>query len=263
MEKRYTLVYMCKLQPNVEMPDVVEKMSALFQISTDKTKKFLSSDKPLVIKRDLTREIAKKYEEKLIQIGLQVKLIETPRHNIPNKHVSTAARTNGKYEKNQPEAPAHHEPQQPQSLSPYAPPTSELIDNHRKNDFVYASKWQRFANMLIDDVGYIILAAIVGASVALVGGESAVAFMDSIPDILFGYSILILYYFSFEVSTGRTLGKLITRTRVVDEEGNKPSWSKILGRTLTRIVPFEAFTFLGKDGRGLHDRWPKTYVIKR
>jgi len=267
MEKQYTVVYMCKLQPNVAIPDVVEKLSSLFQLSTDKTEKFLSSEKPLVIKRNLTLEIAQKYREKLVQIGLQVKLVETPQKTVTKKQITNTARTSGDEtgfikHASDPESSTQHEKQQPETLSPYAPPASELKDSLTKSKFVYASKWQRFANMLIDDFGYIVLAAIMGASVAFVGGENAVALMDSIPDVIFGYSILIVYYFSFEFFTGRTLGKLITRTRVVDDDGNKPSWRKILGRTFTRIVPFEAFTFLGKNGRGLHDRWPKTYVIK-
>ncbi len=257
MGDQYTVVYMCKLQPNAEMPDVIEKTAALFQLSTEKAAKFLSSEKPIVIKRNLTLDVATKYKEKLVQTGLQVKLVETPQKEVTNKPMMNTARTGTDRS-----GFIKHEKKQAEMLSPYAPPASKLKDNITKNEFIYASKWQRFANMLIDDLGYFILAVIVGALVAIIGGDSAVALMESIPDIILGYVIFSIYYFFCEFFTGRTLGKLITRTRVVDEEGNKPSFRKILGRTFTRLVPFEAFSFLGKDGRGLHDRWPKTYVIK-
>jgi len=269
MEKLYTVVYMCRLQPNAALSDVIEKMSSLFQLSTEKTEKFLSSNKPTVIKRNLTIEAAQKYKERLEQIGLKIKLVETPQKTVKPQPFANAARTKtnetGDIQagNDKAESPVKHEKPHTESLSPYAPPASELRSKVTKTDFVYASKWQRFGNMLIDDFGYIVFSALIGASLAIVGGDEAVALLDSIPDIIFGYSVMTVYYFSLEFSTGRTLGKLITRTKVVDEEGNKPSWRKILGRTFTRIVPFEPFSFLGKDGRGLHDRWPNTYVIKQ
>jgi uncharacterized RDD family membrane protein YckC len=42
----------------------------------------------------------------------------------------------------------------------------------------------------------------------------------------------------------------------------KPSVWQILGRTVSRFIPFEAFTFLTNDKRGLHDTLTETYVIK-
>jgi uncharacterized RDD family membrane protein YckC len=63
--------------------------------------------------------------------------------------------------------------------------------------------------------------------------------------------------------TGRTLGKLVTGTMVVDENGNKPEFSRIIGRTFCRLIPFDALSFLGEEHSGWHDTISKTKVIKR
>ena len=75
--------------------------------------------------------------------------------------------------------------------------------------------------------------------------------------------ILLIYYVPQEAFSGRTLGKLITRTKAVNEDGTKLTFGKALGRTLCRVIPFDAFSFLGGQGRpkGWHDRIPKTKVI--
>ncbi|CAN0592803.1 unnamed protein product, partial [Laminaria digitata] len=37
---------------------------------------------------------------------------------------------------------------------------------------------------------------------------------------------------------------------------------RLLGRTAARFVPFEAFSFLGGDATGWHDRWSNTRVVR-
>ena len=44
-----------------------------------------------------------------------------------------------------------------------------------------------------------------------------------------------------------------------DENGTKPRFGQVIGRTLCRFVPFEAFSFFGE--RGWHDKIPKTRVV--
>ena len=43
--------------------------------------------------------------------------------------------------------------------------------------------------------------------------------------------------------------------------GGRPSTAQVLGRTLCRIIPFEAFSFLGTPPKGWHDVIPKTMVV--
>lgn len=63
------------------------------------------------------------------------------------------------------------------------------------------------------------------------------------------------------VFKGRSLGKLITGTKVVNEDGTDISFSTAMARGFSRIVPFEPFSALGNPSYPWHDRWNKTYVI--
>ena len=60
---------------------------------------------------------------------------------------------------------------------------------------------------------------------------------------------------------GRSIGKLITGTKVVNEDGSDISFSTALARGFSRIIPFEPFSALGNPSYPWHDRWNKTNVI--
>lgn len=74
--------------------------------------------------------------------------------------------------------------------------------------------------------------------------------------------VLALVYFAMESLTkGRSIGKYITKTKVVMEDGAAPSGLDYLKRSFSRVIPFEQFSFLGASGRGWHDTISKTYVV--
>ena len=81
-------------------------------------------------------------------------------------------------------------------------------------------------------------------------------------DILVNIGLTLLYYTLLEGLTGRSLGKLVTGTKVVDANGNPPGFARALLRSLCRFIPFEPFSFLGSDTRGWHDSMTRTWVIK-
>ena len=85
------------------------------------------------------------------------------------------------------------------------------------------------------------------------------------PNRLIDYTLAVitgLIYFSvLEASTGRTIAKYITKTKVVNEKGEKPDFGTALVRSLARFIPFEAFSFLG-SGTGWHDKFSNTRVIE-
>lgn len=90
--------------------------------------------------------------------------------------------------------------------------------------------------------------------------------VDSVPRrslLSFGLSACfhLIYFVLLEWLTGCTIGKLLTGTKVVDEDGNHPSFGRILLRTLARFIPFEFLSFLGTPPRGRHDSLSGTYVI--
>ena len=122
-----------------------------------------------------------------------------------------------------------------------------------------ASRGQRFLNLLIDQTGLYGLSLFIGVGSGVTGSPGLL----QVNDVLFGLLVALLYYVPSEVLFGVTLGKLVTGTRVVTETGETPSLNQVLGRTLTRFVPFEIFSFLGGKGRpvGWHDSWSSTRVV--
>lgn len=120
-----------------------------------------------------------------------------------------------------------------------------------------ASMGARFANMLVDkvvvDIAFFslcMLAAVVSDQ-ALVVTVVIAAFI-----VLFGYHLVC------ESIWQRTIGKLITKTKVVDRAGNKPSFGKILLRTICRIIPFEFISYLlHSHPIGIHDQLSGTMVV--
>ena len=107
---------------------------------------------------------------------------------------------------------------------------------------------KRFLNCLIDSTLIFLLAILL---MNLTGEEGMIL---SFPFLLF------FYYLLFESLSGATLGKIITRTRVVNGIGEKPHFVTILARSLCRYIPLDAFTFATKGG-GWHDNFTGTYVI--
>ena len=77
------------------------------------------------------------------------------------------------------------------------------------------------------------------------------------------------YYYVCEYKWGKTLGKKICRTRVVNEDGTKPTRDTIAIRTLCRFIPFDSISFLftdvdenGNMTRMWHDTISHTRVVR-
>jgi uncharacterized RDD family membrane protein YckC len=122
----------------------------------------------------------------------------------------------------------------------------------------------RIINYLFDLLGIGMFTYVVGTVLTALGLQARlVDDKGMLTDMGLLTSILIVmtYYIVLEGLTSRTLGKFITGTYVVTDEGLKPSFATILGRTLCRFVPFEALTFL-LSSVGFHDRLSHTRVVK-
>jgi uncharacterized RDD family membrane protein YckC len=76
------------------------------------------------------------------------------------------------------------------------------------------------------------------------------------------YSVSFLYYFLFELLTNKTLGKMLSKTIVVNKNGGKPSPYSLFIRNFIRVfLPWYDFsTFL--FGTGIHDSISRTIVIE-
>ena len=69
------------------------------------------------------------------------------------------------------------------------------------------------------------------------------------------------YYLIMESFFNKTIGKFITGTKVVTVSGEKPLFETILGRTLSRLIPFDNFSFLIFTN-GIHDELSGTKLVK-
>jgi uncharacterized RDD family membrane protein YckC len=140
--------------------------------------------------------------------------------------------------------------------------------------FEDASTGQRFLNLLIDGVlirwGLSYLTGTLLAQFLLaVSPQIAYKFFgeDSYGiDVVLGLYLLsilnyTLYYTICEKAfKGYTLGKLITGSRAIREDGKELTFKNALLRSLSRMVPFEPFSALG--GTPWHDSWTNTRVVK-
>nr|WP_321243154.1 RDD family protein [uncultured Psychroserpens sp.] len=134
---------------------------------------------------------------------------------------------------------------------------------------VLATKGIRFANYIIDYIVQILAGVAIGVLIGILSEltgnyvlyDLVVETEGRLADYIFGAIILIIYYIIIETLTGRSVGKFITKTKVVLYDGSKPKFSDILVRTLCRVIPFEAFSFLGTEGKGWHDSISKTHVV--
>ena len=123
-----------------------------------------------------------------------------------------------------------------------------------------ASMAKRFVNYFIDVVAF---ASVVGFAWGVVSPETINAVEED--SLVFNIAFLLgygIYMFAIEaVSGGKSLGKLITGTRAVNEDGTNVTVKAALLRGLCRAVPFNAFSALGNPSYPWHDRWTNTYVI--
>ncbi|WP_284698422.1 ATP-binding cassette domain-containing protein [Terrimonas ginsenosidimutans] len=133
-----------------------------------------------------------------------------------------------------------------------------------------AAWWKRAINLLID----IVLSGTIAFLIAQITGfqlSDADPALASVGDVLAGFSwvtylylgiIIILYYTLMEWSTGRTLAKFITQTKVIVEaEATRPGFLICLIRSVCRFLPLEFISGFSKRPVTWHDSLASSTVI--
>jgi len=126
----------------------------------------------------------------------------------------------------------------------------------------------RMVNLLIDVFAiyaFAFILLIIATLIALVWSDAMSVWLTGMTDTgynILGAVIMSAYYIITELTMQRTLGKYITGTMVVMEDGSKPQARAIVIRTLCRFLPFEVFSFFRSYPRGWHDNSSGTYVVK-
>ena len=113
----------------------------------------------------------------------------------------------------------------------------------------------RFLNFIIDFISWLIMVEIFTFPLNANNGIQ----------MLLGYLILlgtfIGYYAIMEIKFQKTVGKFVTKTRVIKLNGQKPQNSDIISRTFCRLIPFDRISFVFFKN-GIHDILSKTKVVK-
>jgi uncharacterized RDD family membrane protein YckC len=139
-----------------------------------------------------------------------------------------------------------------------------IVDRNR------SQKWTRFANFLIDRIVLISLFFIFGFISSLLYKLADIDFFINIShkiseanqftDILITSTVYFIYTLLIEYFTkGRSVGKYITGSKVICIDGTEPTFNDYVIRNISRLVPFDALSFLGENG--WHDKWSETRVV--
>lgn len=151
-------------------------------------------------------------------------------------------------------------------MNPYEAPEAALLDtnnSHLEGRPRLATSGKRFLTFLIDRVATFGLVYLVGGLIAdfmPLDKRVELAEITGI-DYIISYIVYYLFYVVLEGTTGRTLGKFITGTKVLSYNYERASLLQIMGRSLVRLVPFEQFSILfGKEGMW-HDQASNTITV--
>lgn len=138
------------------------------------------------------------------------------------------------------------------------------------DESLLASKGSRILNYILDIIFTMLLIFVLAFVLAILAGifqwNGILLWLSDMSDLsgqVVFLGVAIFYYTITEAFLGRSLAKLITGTTVVDENGQKPDFGTILKRSLCRLIPFDALSFLGNSGRGWHDSISDTYVVNK
>lgn len=148
------------------------------------------------------------------------------------------------------------------SLQPPYTMENQILDSDLYQDelkFTQASKGKRFANFAID---YIIAIFLIVVLFVIADFLHLNFVSTGLISNLFSLFLFALYYIICEGSLkGKTLGKVITKTRAINKDGSRMDMNTVVKRSFSRVVPFEQFSFFGNEPTGWHDRWSDTMVI--
>jgi uncharacterized RDD family membrane protein YckC len=142
--------------------------------------------------------------------------------------------------------------------SAWAEPSVELQPS------VLASAEKRLTNFIVDAIACAVPFLVIRVAARLAHAPRP-RFTSGIWGLLFLALVMLVYFIPLEAIWGRTLGKLITRTKVVALDGRRPTLWRIALRTLCRMNPFDAFSFIGSFAGnlpvGFHDKCSHTRVV--
>ncbi len=119
----------------------------------------------------------------------------------------------------------------------------------------------RFLNYIIDFLVVYLIIIVIFIILGIFIISSADDIIASIFTLIITFGAFLSYYAFMEIKFQKTVGKFITKTKVVKINGEKPNTSDIITRSLCRLIPIDGISYLFVKN-GIHDYLSKTKVIK-
>ena len=129
------------------------------------------------------------------------------------------------------------------------------IEKKEKIDKNNAKSFLRLINLLIDTASIFIIIVIISFFIQPIGKE-----MNHFLSLIISIGTYIIYYLVLEIQFNKTIGKFLTKTKVVTVNEQKPNKSDIITRTFCRLIPLGKISFLFTKN-GFHDNFSDTKVI--
>ena len=160
------------------------------------------------------------------------------------------------------------------SDNPYSTPTAPSVasSEYPTGGLQKATQGKRFMGYIVDQIVLFVLSTMAGFVVGIAAATAAGGVMTVEAEAqaqIFGFFVGLLvtlaYYVVMETTTGKTVGKMVMKTRVVSTSGGKVSLGQVFGRSLCRFIPFEFISFFFGDSKrptGWHDSIPGTQVVE-
>ncbi|OQP63071.1 hypothetical protein A3860_03610 [Niastella vici] len=149
---------------------------------------------------------------------------------------------------------------------------ADLLQDIQDENYVDpVSKWIRLANYIVDQIvtGVIVNAIEYGLGILNKGGtyNDLILSQDGMSTLLYSFlisfGVMFTYYTVFETATnGRTIGKILTGTIAINQDGSPFTFKQALLRTLCRFIPLEPIGALFAY-MPWHDSITKTAVVKK
>jgi uncharacterized RDD family membrane protein YckC len=127
---------------------------------------------------------------------------------------------------------------------------------------VRANLVKRVINYLADIIVFSILASFL----LIIFYPEASGWVNNPDGIKIRDQLMISFFYGLYMSVteaifkGRTIGKLITKTRAVNLDGSTINSQTAFLRGLCRLIPFEQLSALGIPSCPWHDKWSKSLV---
>jgi len=132
-----------------------------------------------------------------------------------------------------------------------------MAEEQKQLDTMNVSSLVRFVHFIVDMIVVSLLTLVLFYVLVFFTTDQLVVILGnlSLATGFFGY------YIFMETKYQKTIGKFITKTKVITKDGATPKSVDIVIRTFCRLIPFDHISYLF-TANGIHDRFSDTMLIK-